>query len=147
MSISRILGRHCPSGHTEEPRCITPSATTWPRLAQPTCAATPSVTPWPAPAARRPARRSTARRPASSPDPPRRPMTCATETDRRETMMAKTVTQGRRPDATAGTDAIYRSLFDSFDPDQDGRISPLEVLARLERSGLQPGDPRIAEVR
>src|SRR6516165_3416987 len=59
--------------------------------------------------------------------------------------MAKTVTQGRRPDATAGTDAIYRSLFDSFDPDQDGRISPLEVLARLDRSGLQPGDPRIAE--
>ena len=62
-------------------------------------------------------------------------------------MMAKTVTEARRPDATAGTDAIYRSLFDSFDPDQDGRISPLEVLARLDRSGLQPGDPRIAEVR
>ena len=59
--------------------------------------------------------------------------------------MAKTVTQARRPDATAGTDAIYRSLFDSFDPDRDGRISPLEVLSRLERSGLQPGDPRIAE--
>ena len=59
--------------------------------------------------------------------------------------MAKVVTQGRRPDATAGTDGIYRSLFDSFNPDKDGRISPLEVLSRLERSGLQPGDPRIAE--
>jgi glutaminase len=59
--------------------------------------------------------------------------------------MAKTVTEARRPDATAGTDAIYRSLFDSFNPDSEGRISPLEVLSRLERSGLQPGDPRIAE--
>ena len=59
--------------------------------------------------------------------------------------MAKTVTEARRPDATAGTDAIYRSLFDSFNPDSDGRISPLEVLSRLERSGLQPGDPRISE--
>ena len=48
--------------------------------------------------------------------------------------MAKTVTEARRPDATAGTDAIYRSLFDSFNPDKDGRISPLEVLSRLERS-------------
>ena len=45
----------------------------------------------------------------------------------------------------AGTDAIYRSLFDSFNPDSDGRISPLEVLSRLERSGLRPDDPRIAE--
>jgi len=59
--------------------------------------------------------------------------------------MAKTVTAARRPDATAGTDTIYRSLFDSFNQDKDGRISPLEVLSRLERSGLQPGDPRIAE--
>ena len=59
--------------------------------------------------------------------------------------MAKTVTEARRPDATAGADAIYRSLFDSFNPDKDGRISPLEVLSRLERSGLQPDDPRIAE--
>ena len=55
--------------------------------------------------------------------------------------MAETVTEARRPDATAGTDAIYRSLFDSFNPDKNGRISPLEVLSRLERSGLQPGDP------
>jgi glutaminase len=60
-------------------------------------------------------------------------------------MMAKTFTEGRPPDATAGTDAIYRSLFDSFSPDKDGRISPLEVLSRLERSGLRPDDPRIAE--
>ena len=59
--------------------------------------------------------------------------------------MAKTVTEARRPDATAGTDAIYRSLFDSFNPDKNGRISALEVLSRLERSGLQPDDPRIAE--
>ena len=56
--------------------------------------------------------------------------------------MPKTVTEARQPD---GTDAIYRSLFDSFNPDKDGRISPLEVLSRLERSGLQPDDPRIAE--
>ena len=62
-------------------------------------------------------------------------------------MMAAAVTEARRPDALAGTEAIYRSLFDSFNPDKDGRISPLEVLSRLERSGLQPGDPRIAEVR
>jgi glutaminase len=60
-------------------------------------------------------------------------------------MMAKAVTDARRPDATAGTDAIYRGLFDSFNPDSGGRISPLEVLSRLERSGLQPDDPRIAE--
>ena len=59
--------------------------------------------------------------------------------------MAKTVTEARRPDATAGTDAIYRSLFDSFNPDSGGRISPLEVLSRLERAGLRPDDPRIAE--
>jgi len=59
--------------------------------------------------------------------------------------MAKTVTEARRPEVTAGTDAIYRSLFNSFNPDRDGRISPLEVLSRLERSGLRPGDPRIAE--
>jgi EF-hand domain len=58
--------------------------------------------------------------------------------------MAKTVTEARRPDATAGADAIYRSLFDSFNADKNGRISPLEVLSRLERSGLQPDDPRIA---
>jgi hypothetical protein len=59
--------------------------------------------------------------------------------------MATTVNDARRPDAAAGTDAIYRSLFDSFNPDKDGRISPLEVLSRLERSGQQPDDPRIAE--
>ena len=59
--------------------------------------------------------------------------------------MAKTATEARRPDATAGTDAIYRSLFDSFNPDSGGRISPLEVLSRLERSGLRPDDPRIAD--
>jgi len=60
-------------------------------------------------------------------------------------MMAKAVTEARRPDAAAGADAIYRSLFDSFDRDKDGRISPLEVLSRLDRSGLRPDDPRIAE--
>ena len=59
--------------------------------------------------------------------------------------MAKTVTEGRRPDTTAGTAAIYRRLFDSFNPDSRGRISPLEVLSRLERAGLRPDDPRIAE--
>src|SRR5215469_14311411 len=59
--------------------------------------------------------------------------------------MARTVTEARRLDAEAGADAIYRSLFDSFNPDKDGRISPLEVLSRLERSGLRVDDPRIAE--
>jgi glutaminase len=47
--------------------------------------------------------------------------------------MAKTVTQARKPDATAGTDAIYRSLFDSFNPDSEGRISPLIA------AGVEPG--------
>jgi glutaminase len=59
--------------------------------------------------------------------------------------MAKTATEARQPHARAGTDAIYRSLFDSFNPDKEGRISPLEVLSRLERCGLRPDDPRIAE--
>jgi glutaminase len=60
--------------------------------------------------------------------------------------MAKPVTDTRRADATQpGADTIYRSLFDSFSPDKDGRISPLEVLSRLERSGLRADDPRIAE--
>src|SRR5262245_34907176 len=49
------------------------------------------------------------------------------------------------PAAAIGADAIYRKLFDSFNPDSDGRISQWEVLTRLQRSGLQPGDPRIAE--
>ena len=48
-------------------------------------------------------------------------------------MMAKAVSDARRPDGTAGPDAIYRRLFGSFNPDQDGRVSPLEVLNRLER--------------
>jgi glutaminase len=65
--------------------------------------------------------------------------------ERKATTMAKTVTEGRGRDARAGADAIYRSLFDSFSPDKDGRISPLEVLSRLERCGLRPDDPRIAE--
>jgi glutaminase len=60
--------------------------------------------------------------------------------------MGKTVTVDRQPDGTQpGADAIYRSLFDSFNPDSGGRISPLEVLSRLERSGLRADDPRIAE--
>ena len=61
-------------------------------------------------------------------------------------MMAKAVTAARQPDAAqSGADRIYRSLFDSFNPDKNGRISPLEVLTRLERSGLRTDDPRIAE--
>src|SRR5262252_5451327 len=61
-------------------------------------------------------------------------------------MMAKAVTAARQPDAVqSGADRIYRSLFDSFNPDKNGRISPLEVLSRLERSGLRTDDPRIAE--
>ena len=49
------------------------------------------------------------------------------------------------PAGTSAPDAIYRNLFDSFGPDSGDRISPLEVLARLERRGLRPDDPRIAE--
>jgi glutaminase len=59
--------------------------------------------------------------------------------------MAKTVTAARRQDAAAGADAIYRRLFDSFSPDRDGRISPLQVISRLERSGLRSDDPRIGQ--
>jgi glutaminase len=59
--------------------------------------------------------------------------------------MAKAVTEVGRRGTAAGSDAIYHSLFDSFNPDKDGRISPVEVLSRLERSGLLPDDPRIAE--
>jgi len=62
--------------------------------------------------------------------------------------MAKTVATGRaadQPAAAVGADVIYRKLFDSFNPDSGGRISHWEVLSRLQRSGLQPDDPRIAE--
>jgi glutaminase len=61
--------------------------------------------------------------------------------------MAKAVLAGAagQPAAAAGVDAIYRKLFDSFNPGKDGRISHREVLSRLQRSGLQPDDPRIAE--
>ena len=45
----------------------------------------------------------------------------------------------------AGADAVYRTMFDSFDRDKDGRVSHWEVLSRLQRSGLQPDDPRIAD--
>src|SRR5262249_52103479 len=50
-----------------------------------------------------------------------------------------------KPGAAIGADAIYRKLFDSFGPGKDGRISQWEVLTRLQRSGLRPDDPRIAE--
>ena len=63
--------------------------------------------------------------------------------------MTKAVTAARpaagQPAAAIGADAVYRKLFDSFGPDKDGRISQWEVLTRLQRCGLQPGDPRIAE--
>ena len=60
--------------------------------------------------------------------------------------MAKVVSAraADQPAAASGTDVIYRKLFDSFNPGQDGRISHWEVLTRLQRSGLQPDDPRIA---
>ena len=61
---------------------------------------------------------------------------------------AVTLARPAAPAPSAGTsaaDAIYRNLFDSFNPDKDGRVSPLEMLSRLDRSGLQPDDPRIAE--
>jgi glutaminase len=61
-------------------------------------------------------------------------------------MMAKAATAARSQDATQpGTEAIYRSLFDSFNPDQAGQISAQEVQSRLERCGLRLDDPRIAE--
>jgi glutaminase len=61
-------------------------------------------------------------------------------------MMSKAVTAARPPDADkSGADATYRNLFDSFNPDSNGRVSPLEVLSRLERAGLGTDDPRIAE--
>jgi glutaminase len=50
-----------------------------------------------------------------------------------------------QPPTAVGVDAIYRTLFDSFNPDKDGRISHWEVLTRLQRVGLQPDDPRVAE--
>ena len=61
--------------------------------------------------------------------------------------MAKVVSAraADQPVAAIGTDVIYRKLFDSFNPGQDGRISHWEMLTRLQRSGLQPDDPRIAE--
>jgi glutaminase len=61
--------------------------------------------------------------------------------------MAKVVSAraADQPAAAIGTDAIYRKLFNSFNPDKNGRISHWEVLTRLQRSGLQPDDPRIAE--
>jgi glutaminase len=55
------------------------------------------------------------------------------------------VQSARQPADPTGADAIYHKLFESFNPDQEGRISHWEVLARLQRCGLQPGDPRIAE--
>jgi len=45
--------------------------------------------------------------------------------------------------ASAGAEAIYRKLFDSFDRDANGKISQWEVLSRLQRSGLLADDPRI----
>ena len=53
--------------------------------------------------------------------------------------MVKTVTGAGRPEVAAGAEAVYRALFDSFSPDQNGRISPLEVLSRLERAA--PASP------
>ena len=48
-----------------------------------------------------------------------------------------------QPTGPTGAEAIYRTLFDSFDRDKDGKISHWEVLSRLQRSGLQSDDPRI----
>jgi glutaminase len=59
--------------------------------------------------------------------------------------MAQAAAAVRRAAAAVGPDAIYRKLFDSFNPDGNGRISHWEVLTRLQRAGLQPDDPRIAE--
>jgi hypothetical protein len=54
-------------------------------------------------------------------------------------MVAKAVIAARPPDATQpGTDAIYRSLFDSFNPDSGARISPTGIgclIARREALG------------
>ena len=60
--------------------------------------------------------------------------------------MVKTVTGAGRPEVAAGAEAVYRALFDSFSPDQNGRISPLEVLSRLEVVPLprRPHTPQAA---
>jgi DNA-binding NarL/FixJ family response regulator len=45
--------------------------------------------------------------------------------------MRKTVTAARQPDAThPGAGAIHRRLFDSFNPDPSGQISPLQADPR-----------------
>jgi glutaminase len=62
--------------------------------------------------------------------------------------MTKPVTArraGDQPAVVIGADAIYRKLFDSFNPDKDGWISYLEVLTQLQTCGLLADDPRIAE--
>jgi len=52
--------------------------------------------------------------------------------------MAKTVTAARRPDATAGTDTIYRSLFDSFNQDKDGGSPRWRCSADWNAPGCNP---------
>ncbi len=64
--------------------------------------------------------------------------------------MAKAVTTRRaadQPDAAVGADAIYRKLFNSFDPGQDGRISQLAVLSRLHgMSGVTVAPAKVVAV-
>ena len=50
-----------------------------------------------------------------------------------------------RPKVLTGVEAVYRTLFDSFDRDKDDRVSHWEVLGRLQRAGLLPDDPRIQD--
>ena len=56
---------------------------------------------------------------------------------------ARSDDQPTGPTGPTGAEAIYRTLFDSFDRGKDGKISHWEVLSRLQRSGLQSDDPRI----
>jgi glutaminase len=67
----------------------------------------------------------------------------ASATARRERSSTRLARGAAAPSATIAIDAVYRKLFDSFDRDKDDRVSHWEVLARLQRCGLLPDDPRI----
>ncbi|MEU9121925.1 glutaminase A [Streptomyces sp. NPDC048506] len=49
------------------------------------------------------------------------------------------------PQTTGEDIGGYRKLFDSFKKDARGNISPIEVVKRLQESGITPDDPRIIE--
>src|SRR5215468_3352820 len=59
--------------------------------------------------------------------------------------VSRSAGEGDAPGAVTGVEAVYRTLFDSFDRDNDDRISHWDVLARLQRAGLLSDDPRIQD--